>query len=537
MSDDLTILRTAYHGLDGELKEILRWLAGNSQLPLGNYAQRISGRLSHLESEATSLLDKMRKAIEPNTQGSGVWQPNVEAAWNAYGKLKREIIPILASELLAVIGGAFLMREKLDIMGNSPLSFSSLAQTLVDNLAWRSKGGWESVLIVSEERIGYLQAEIIRLRFPACDIWNLPFAAHEYGYVVGERRNLNVFSEFRQEVGKQVDPRKHATNPMTQDRQSPPDSLCFLPEVRSFWERYDRERVINEADLQELTKRQVAHLCRLFAEAFATLFVGPAYVHALLQLRFLPDDSLYTPTPSMPAFAQRFVFALQTLKWMDGWSDRYYNLGFNLQEITTPFRREVDETQGIFPVLWRQTIAASRQADNYDTIAKTYSPWFKKFEQALRENWLSLIADQQTYHNWLMATTVLEEKIARPNLQIETANPVNEWTVLNAAWSARADNPASVERIEGNALLLLDPKEQEKVRVPPKAGSGEARSGATREEQIGVVEKALAVHSAALLLFAKMKESGEYKVSATILEVIKDRPAENQAYLVLCGLV
>ena len=538
MSDALTILRTAYYGLRGELERIQYWLTGSEELPLGKYAQPISSRLSDLQRDAATLLYQMGQAIEPPAppaQGAADWQPDPEAAWSAYRTLKREVMPVLASELLAVIGGAFLMKDKLDTMGGTSLSFSDLAQTLVTNLGWRSKGGWESVLIVSEERIGYLQAEIIRLRFPACDIWNLPFAAHEYGYLVGENRNLKLFSDFRKRVGELVDPRPRndAGEPVIADRQPPPDYLCFLPEVRSFWARYDTEQVINEVDLKELTKRQVAHLCRLFADAFATFFVGPAYVHALLQLRFFPDDSLYAPTPSMPAFAHRFVFALETLKWMDGWAEMYSNLGFDLKKIGTPFRREVEESQGIFPVLWRQTIDATKQDDDYTTIAETYCPWLKQVKRALHENyWHSLIAGVQTYRNWLTATTVLEEKIASPQqLQIEAAHPVESWAILNAAWSARANNPGSVKRIEEHALLLLDPEKQAKVRVPPKAGSGEARSGATREEQISLVEKALAVHMPALLQFTKMKESGKYELTATILEVIKDRPVERVAYL------
>src|SRR3989442_3403286 len=100
--------------------------------------------------------------------------------------------------------------------------------------------GWQSVLIVGEEQLDPSQADIIRLRFPACDIWNLPFTAHEYGYLVAHkdlragRSKRAIFHNLREEVQENVNLRKH-------DPGSPPEHReCYLSEMVKLWDEYHK---------------------------------------------------------------------------------------------------------------------------------------------------------------------------------------------------------------------------------------------------------------------------------------------------------
>ncbi len=452
MSDQKTVLMATYEAIKQEYNRISNLLYGDDN-PLASYVTTVRGKFNDPMSDARILIGEIEKAI----QGG-----NLKEGWDKYVELKTRLMPVLSGELLAIIGGVYLMQAQLDDPRENleslieedrknPLSFSRMAKELVKDLADRSGKEWESVLIVGEEFFRHSEAEIIRLRFPACDIWNLPFTAHEYGYLVA-RKNAKVpnrFRKLRDKVRENVDPSSHPVG-------SPPEHKdCFLREVVDVWDYYhnkltssdERDQFLRARaqELETLQDQQETHLCRLFADAFATFFVGPAYVHALLHLRFIPDTTLYHPTPIMPSFAQRFVFALEILKWMNNEPviDPSKNMG--------AFGREVAAT-GI-QALWHQALESAQQEDYYEQILVKYKPWLDQIKEALQTHFGTTPPIGTTYENWRTAQELEKSLLTNPVVDIRP----KMWAVLNAAWSARWQYPNSVVTIHYNALRLLDP--------------------------------------------------------------------------------
>jgi hypothetical protein len=457
-------------------------------------------------------------------------------------------MPTLASELLAVIGGTYLMREKLDEMSQppaalqgggtreqSPMSFAKIATRLAIDLSTRARRPWGQVLIVGEERLGddrlgYLESEIIRLRFPACDLWNLPFTAHEYGFLVANFWPPKSFTDLKDRVTKLVDPDQHPGG------EAPDESECFLPEVRRFWERRDEQR------LSSLTKRQEFVLCRLFADAFATHFVGPAYVHALLHLRFIPNRTLYESSGTTPAFADRFVFALETLKWMDKQRGLYERFQQDQNE-GAPFSREVAEGSGILPLRWSLAVtSAGLKNDHYKQIASRYKSWLEQVWAALSEEWRGPLAGVTTYKHWQEARK-LEDKLTKIGLKVPR-RPA-DWAVLNAAWSARLQREGDVQVIEANALALLDldnddmiDREETPARptVPPWVATGPTDE-ARLENDDQTVQKFLQVQPDLLLTYLSNRgPDGSSKIDVSVIAFVKADPTVYAAYMRLCGL-
>lgn len=531
MPDERTVLNTTYLSLTQELSRISYLLKPIKDHPLGEYAERIQSKFVDYRSAAQNALREMKQAIDGNDK-------SLEDGWSAYLKLKTELMPSLSSELLAIIGGVYLIKANLDHMGNfegdsgqqdrqPTMSFSEMAQTLVEDLATRGGKGWAPVLIVGEERLGHSVAEIIRLRFPACDIWHLPFTAHEYGYLVAQIRPPDLLGQFRAHVQNNVDPRHHTEN------LHPPDRSCFLKAIQRLWDNYydlksDEERVnfskVHEQDVIALGKQQDTHLCRLFADAFATFFIGPAYVHALLHLRFIPDKTLYEPSAAMPPFADRFVFALETLKWM-------INGPFLDPKDKPQFEDEIYEPTGI-PYLWRLTVTSAQREDCYKQIAEDYEPWLSQIRQILQTSFSASFDD--TLAHWRLAKVLKNGLATTDKLQVDEWPPMG--AIMNAAWSSLWDQPTQWPTIQYNALRLLKKSDPSLLRGMAGRPSAEKKEevGLTVEQAVKIVQNALATDPGNNLKFIEMGKSG-HKLDDDILRSLTNRDLEAyKAYVWLC---
>ena len=441
-----------------EYRQIQSWMLQRDSHPFGDNAEKVAIQLRGMVSKVRITLNEINDDIRLG---------RVEEAWERCAELQRDQLPGLANELLAVIGGLYLTTNNLDDMrpldGNGqpihssrPLSFSGVARSLLDDLSLRANNQRGSLLIVSEERQVPFGAEIVRLRFPACDLWDLPFTAHEYGYLVGQRQPPEDFARLRSQI-------EHAVDPKTHHGHEPADADCYLPEVRQLWESYGYRHPEEDGEppgpeeegsreLQELKGRQVAHLCRLFADSFATYFVGPAYVHALLRLRFRPDRTLIEPIRTVPAFTERFVFAFETLRLMDEAKDLYMDLDFDSYK--TPFYREVNETTGLLND-WRVAVTDARTADTYAEVRDRFQPWIDTIWKSLKNPaWREMNGRPAVYRYWQQALKA-EQALTQVDLSLETRP--HQWAVVNAAWSARTQGDDSdAQLIETNALRLLD---------------------------------------------------------------------------------
>jgi hypothetical protein len=458
MQNHKAVLTVAYENLKKEFDRISFLLTPTiEQHPLGEFAAPIASQLGSFQGVIGGVLADIQSALEAD---------DLQRGWELYTGLKTTQMPILANELLAVIGGMYLMNQRLDdvrrqalhdddedeelLDAGTTLSFSREATALVHDLAYRITKPWSSVLIVGEERLGYLEGQIIRLRFPACDLWNLPFTAHEYGHLVALFYAPAGFKTLKKKIKDEI-------NPSSQDQGRPPeDDSGFLPEIRQLWAAY-RDGLLqpDQAKLSELAERQEGILCRLFADAFATYLVGPAYVHALLHLRFVPDAGLYNAVGAVPSFCHRLVFALETLRWMNQEATLRRHLQRSLLGFTPPFTREVAEEVGAIPLRWKLAVESAGEQDRYKQIVDECRPWLEDIHAALAEDYAARpLAGLQTYRDWRRAQR-LEQALTSP--QIAVPQRPSKWSVINAAWSARVEQgEGKVPVIEQNALRLLD---------------------------------------------------------------------------------
>jgi hypothetical protein len=439
---------------------------------LEDYLDKVSDHFTSRIRTARNDLSTIRKKIRAGQSA------DLAEAWNLCVKLRSETVTPLSSELLALIGGAFLQATRLDSVRETPddegqttaehgLSFSDLSRDLVKALAEHSQLGSKPVLIVGEEYLGAGEAELIRLRFPACDIWSLPLAAHEYGYLAATKESWAppAFGALRKQVREQVRPTFY------EECGSFPgeDGACFIEEIRREWELYQhQERDTRKSYCEErnarfaaLEDQQEHYLCHLFADAFATFYVGPAYVHALLNLRFVPER-LAPSSPYIPPFTHRFVFALQTLRWMqqsivdEGLLDSKHE-DFPFQ---TTLPKPSSTSAGLYE-LWQKALTSAGQPDTYKQTLHNYSSWYDKIKSYFVEQPEHLA---KTYASWCSAV-VLREHLLKDSMVIPATDfiapvtPAKKWTVLNAAWSARWLYPDKIDTITANVQRLFDPQD------------------------------------------------------------------------------
>ena len=543
-NDTQAVLVTAYEVLQKEFDRIQNLLASGSNNPLGKYAGVISARFTDPMSQASIKLAQIERNLSRlNTPQEGTEPESPEnilkECWDDYFALKSSLMPILSTELLAVIGGVYLREKQLDDtrvrLENStydapePVSFSEMAELLVKDLAGRSGKGWESVLIVGEERLTHSEAEIIRLRFPACDIWNLPFTAHEYGYLVARKDNKvpQKFRDLRDKVRRDVNPKNH------QAMGSPPeDGQCFLPDVLEIWDRYhdklhsddERQEFLskNEQRLTALADEQESHLCRLFADSFATFFVGPAYVIALLHLRFIPDTMRHLRLTGVPPFAHRFVFALETLKWMNA------EPVIDEEHYRESFADAVFEQEGI-PALWRATLQSLNIPDPYPQVLDQYQTWLREIKESLKSHFAAPNAVGTTYKNWQAVKEIKKQLL---EVEPQMSERPEMWSVLSGAWMARWEDRAQLLQIHANALRLLrDPNVIKPVeKVAPVAAFKQNESTAL-EKAIDEVRVALAGEPKAFRPFREMVKNTRFNRHKGILSALADNESAYDSFV------
>lgn len=555
--DEKTILRLAYQSMQEEYNRIESFLAQKSTSSpgskLGEYIQLIKVLLASEISNIEGYLNDLGKT---NTI------EEVENAWVAYKKLKKDLIPHLSKDLLALIGGAYLMDEKLDVMQPSDThglpnqSFSELATAMIKELTQEM----ESILIVGEEDWNYGGSEIIRLRFPACDIWYLPLTVHEYFYLQAQskKRSHDLLKFELGNLDKEI-------NPFQKDWKKPANEACYLPEIRQLWKDYETikadpqkweeylQALTNDpkiwAAFQERVKDlillQRAYFCRLFADAFATYYIGPAYIHALLNLEFMPVDYYQLP-PQKPSIQERFVIALEILRWMNE------KLTGDVKDDPSCFARELGEkikadgsaagTAGAegFMHLWRLALdSAGIPDDPYEEIKSRFSKWITLFEDILRDK-AFFKAWKSTHDNW-KASQEIEAALLQPDLKLDKIP--SHWAVVNAAWTARWLYPSFETFIHDNALWLLNLHDEKRewyeapqvaeVRREVKPGKLDQAAGWDRQKAIEgitahianyIVGKNFSSAENPILIWSNMLAANKITEDARILVALVGNP-------------
>ena len=215
-------------------------------------------------------------ALKPTVGSSGdPTAGSLATAWRRYESIEAACRPLFR-ECLALTEGTASRRgePRLD------RGLCDIADALLDDLSYQTDVPWGRFTILATGEAYGEMADIIRLRFPQISIWDLPVAAHEFGHFLALRIQ-------RRGLGR-------GGSPLEERLQK----LRVHPQ---------RQRFLHEH----------------FADAFATVALGPAFVFTALNLRLDPtakadDGRTRDPTARHPTDHRRASVILGVLAAMDG---------------------------------------------------------------------------------------------------------------------------------------------------------------------------------------------------------------------------
>lgn len=194
----------------------------------------------------------------------------IEAAWKEYRRIRDETQQT-CRDCFELVGG-FALREKLAEDPNDRL-LDRRVTAVTEAIAQVCRNAFDNLqrmlaLPASTDAVSQTMARIVRARFPDWTVWTLPAAADEYARVVLH----------------QIEPIKEAIDKERRDR------------LRS------EGLTDRSARGQRRSSQLEAHLTTLFADAFATRVMGPAYAATMIVLRL---DPLRAETDTMPSDRDR----------------------------------------------------------------------------------------------------------------------------------------------------------------------------------------------------------------------------------------
>ncbi len=179
--DARLILLDRIETLDADLLE------AKTRLESENIPLSIRARLgSELIDAADDLLLKVAKARGKAesipTVGGADAQSRLKTAWLGFDGLEVEVERHL-SEVLALIHGA---RSRSQTAQHAAVA--DIADRLMDELSSKLQAiAWKRFTFEAEGEAFAGNTQIIRLRFPMKDIWNLPVAVHEFGHFLASQ--------------------------------------------------------------------------------------------------------------------------------------------------------------------------------------------------------------------------------------------------------------------------------------------------------------------------------------------------------------
>lgn len=220
----------------------------------------------------------------------------------------------------------------------------SIADNFMAELNAASRLPWNSFTLPADGESFESLAEIIRVRFPAADIWDLPITAHEFGHYAA--RTL----------------------------KAKPEQTTEFPDFQS----YLQQKTTGAVGSELLRKRN--YLNEFFADVFGTYSLGPAFVLTCLHLRFSPG-SADQETDDHPSFVSRAYLILKVLKRMEKNCPQYVTVG----EIAQNDWRSAVEAAG------KQMMEKNEELD--DTAKDLY-------------RFLTEVAPHAEYKRWANARTV-----------------------------------------------------------------------------------------------------------------------------------
>ena len=425
------ILRVRIDALKRDLEwadEAKDWLRKKLSDPLPDeFTDELWGTLAAtIRKQATSQIKALNKICEDvkkeASNGPEAEKRALNQAWHSYAKIYRESRRVFG-EYLDFIGGLAIRYEELDER------ICCIADELIKRCSKDSIGTpWHSLsVLATQESFSKTLARIIRLRFPESTIWALPFAAHEYGHVVAA------------EVGE--------VEQFIEDK------------VEHLIEQNEEYQAKTEKQAKDRIRRRIKnHINVLFADAFATYTMGPAYACAAIFLRFDPVNA-DTDTDELPSDARRAFIVFETLKRMDQEGG-----GSELKPLYTPVIGELER-------YWKEMLDRARSAGMLNNPAQAgqinEQQLFEGIWETLKPPALLKEAQYPTRSNKEGWAKVLEweEKLAKRPVKGEITilpSPTdNLRDVLNAAWLCRLypeniNDHEKIRIITDNAIALCE---------------------------------------------------------------------------------
>lgn len=395
------------------------------KFPEGFPETRIKGKFAIAIQAQNIALDGLQKKIIMENLDQG----GIIAAWQELSEIKSQV-NLIYSQCLDFLGGLAVKKWELEA------GFCNLAEKMVAQLETHTGVSWNSVLILGDERpfddIAEI-TEIIRLRFPEWDIWSLPFIACEYGQIVARNSfaDKHIFGGLfgDEEVLIEELITVEDIDEFKKAKDLGINSQNLAPTFRKARQEYQANPDQMRAHLQDFVDHKYYQLKILFADIFATYFLGPAYIYARTYLRLIPigiqEDYLYKPS-----MERRLAFMLATLK--------------NMSEDGKIYDQKLyDHENNRFSRLWKETVVPVQSDYSPGKLGgEPYDSWFSICYQKLKGIYPS---QSFTASDWEQAKD-LAEFLLDEDPDLDPVTPVS--VILNAAWIRRLDQPGPKEQPE-----------------------------------------------------------------------------------------
>jgi hypothetical protein len=407
------------------------------------------------------IYGKFYRAINPQGKNLEDLKEKLDAdgtsladAWQQYTVIKAEAQKI-SDQCLDYLGGIVVRKMELDD------HTCDLAEELVKYYVERTGRDWASVMIVGQERLFDTVAQItqiIRIRFPEWDISSLPFTAQEFGqllttgdtidglndlFLLEKRRIRRLIEMAPLDIEDLLEPDVEDKDQRLAELQEQIEAQegaenLLAPDIKAMRQRFQAGRA-DDLELERYCEQQSSHLRRLFADAFATYFLGPAYIDAQLYLRLNPMH-LGRDLPHKPSRERRMAFMLGTLREMN-------QVHKTSVHDPGPYAGELNRLQA----LWQETVKPIVDPDPLaatDTrFGKPYDDWFAPVYARLNIHYsrVGFTAEQ-----WKQAQDLGDQLLDEPKGGSGMTLPV----ILNATWYCRVKHPDRLDDIEKKARGL-----------------------------------------------------------------------------------
>ena len=313
--------------------------------------------------------------------------------WEALAP-QREEAAKLRKEVFALVQGVLFSEAGLDG------GVVEVARHLLVGLSRRSNLEDAVVPTVSPESESLNRTlDLVRLRIPGQAVWELPICVHEFGH--------HVARELR---------------PARSERSEQSPVQVYVEEAATY-----------EAHLSHSTPEVArSRLQELFADAYATYAVGPAYPIACIMCR-IPADRVRRESDSHPSWLRRVYLMAATLDAMS--------------ETTGQVRYQLAADRRVRP-LWRQ-LAGDAVPEN--GMGPHLTEMAGRIVTELRRH-----ADEELCYPGGDQVMTVASMLAQGQGSVELPSGTAIAHVLNAAWAWRLDNGDGMdhlgERVNAHAL-------------------------------------------------------------------------------------